>query len=568
MSIQEERDRLLQKEWRKEFIPQLGKKPWITAYINSFQDALNCKHVYMGFIPNRNIDAALESYNWDVHSFEFRPYYEVEHDYESKRTDIRYGRFGFPKFEIEPFVVERSFHGLRKQMIEVSEEYRMFHDLYFDKPSASFLKFDDAGTEIPVIKFSQNLVEARRKEIRQFLSAKNMSLVIYFEQMNASIYTLADLRISETWKEIRLDNCLYEFGVNDCRDLGIDNFVSRSWVNGKKIIKGLPLEQCGIWPFEQKNEHKHEEFIIGIDENDQPIICTPVGISHSAGKEIIDSGDKRLMATYLTPVFFKRSVLNKYYGEPSKYSDEDGNISCGDLWSLRIDNNHPEYVIALLGDLGRSLPAKEQAYWKSYNVPPDGGLSRTAQGRWIDAEWTDAEDSALRFKQAYEGLSRFWKQRFGWHLFKPLEKPDTHHFKMLHRPATNEPAELNEIAVSLSKLLPEAINDSELLSLIKSAYPPSKRSFPNKTFAVLKEYLALKQFDDSNNHVDYLEKVQMLRAVVAAHRTDNKPDAYNQVRKFFELDTKTIIQVADDIFTTLTDFLDSLREHFCPDESD
>ena len=60
----------------------------------------------------------------------------------------------------------------------------------------------------------------------------------------------------------------------------------------------------------------------------------------------------------------------------------------------------------------------------------------------------------------------------------------------------------------------------------------------------------------------------MLRAVVAAHRTDIKPEAYNQIRQFFELDTKSTIQVADDIFTTLTDFLDSLREHFCPDESD
>ena len=95
------------------------------------------------------------------------------------------------------------------------------------------------------------------------------------------------------------------------------------------------------------------------------------------------------LPTYLTQVFFRRLVLDKYRSEPSKYRVDDGHISCGDLWSLRIDNNHSDYVIVLLGDLGR-LAVNEQAYWNSHNKSPDGGLSRAAQGRWIDAEWTDA----------------------------------------------------------------------------------------------------------------------------------------------------------------------------------
>ena len=42
---------------------------------------------------------------------------------------------------------------------------------------------------------------------------------------------------------------------------------------------------------------------------------------------------------------------------------------------------------------------------------------------------------------------------------------------------------------------------------------------------------------------------------------------YQKAVKFFSLDTKSTVQVADDIFTTLTAFLDSLRAHFCPDET-
>ena len=128
--------------------------------------------------------------------------------------------------------------------------------------------------------------------------------------------------------------------------------------------------------------------------------------------------------------------------------------------------------------------------------------------------------------------------------------------------------ELNEAAVSLSKLLSEAINDRRLLNVIKAAHPDSTRSLPKKKIPVLREYLILSQYDDTLNHVSYLEKLQLLRSASASHRTDNMPDAYRQVCEFFEMDVKNPIQVADDIFTTLTAFLDSLRAHFCPDESD
>jgi hypothetical protein len=35
---------------------------------------------------------------------------------------------------------------------------------------------------------------------------------------------------------------------------------------------------------------------------------------------------------YLTPVFFRAEVLEKYYADPGKYSVEDGSLRCGRLW--------------------------------------------------------------------------------------------------------------------------------------------------------------------------------------------------------------------------------------------
>jgi hypothetical protein len=53
-------------------------------------------------------------------------------------------------------------------------------------------------------------------------------------------------------------------------------------------------------------------------------------------------------------------VLTKYYAHPERYSVEDGFLRCQGLWGLKLDNNHHEYIIVFLGDLGRDLPSDEQ----------------------------------------------------------------------------------------------------------------------------------------------------------------------------------------------------------------
>ena len=561
MTDNNELDFLLQKEWREKKIPELGTEPWIRVYQHSKLEGQSRLHIDSGIVPNEYVKQALSSHSWGSHVGFFAPSYEAITDDDSEQTTLKYYRFGDDD-GFEPLVIVRSFDGLKANTIEILEEFRLFHNLYFDSTNATYVRFDDSGDEIEVVRVADNFVDVKRREIRQFLTARSMSLVVYFDRMWFSNLAMEEVDKKLQDSKIKEDTFIYDFSVRKWDYFVDKDYRSCSRIIGKKIIKELPLEKSGLWPFEDKIEREYEDFIIGVNENDEPRYYT------SDPDKLADFyGKNRHAPNFLTSVFFRREVLTKYYNEPSKYKVEDRVLRCGSKWMLQLDNNHGDYVIVFLGDLGGGLPHKEQTYWKSYNVPPDGHMSSTYFRQSICAEFVDPEDSALRFQLAFERLSEAWHKKFGWHLFRPLQKLDEHHFKTLRRPLNNEHTELNEIAVSLSKLLPEAIEESELLNLIKSANPRSKRSFPNKTFAVLREYLALAQYDDSRNHVDYLEKVQMLRAVVAAHRTDIKPEAYNQVRQFFELDTKSTIQVADDIFTTLTDFLDSLREHFCPDDS-
>ena len=324
----------------------------------------------------------------------------------------------------------------------------------------------------------------------------------------------------------------------------------------KKIIRGFPPEKSGLYPFEQAARKQYEEFIICVDEDDRHVYYTsdPDKLANHFGANL-DAPQ------YVTPVFFERKVLQKYYNEPSKYVVDDGHLFCGNTWSLRMDNSHDSYVIAFLGDLGRDLPSKEQAHWKLHNVPPDGHVSDTYIKRSFLGEFTEPEDRAILFTDAYERLCDRWQKQFSWPLFLQLLPEDAHHFNTLRRPTTPELAELDEIVLSLTKLLVDSINVKDLRRNIHDFNSTDSNGNAKPGISVLAEYLSAQGYDDSANYIDYLRRVQSLRSSGAAHRKGKK---YEKAAEFFSLDSKSTVQVADGILNTLTEFLDSLRETLLP----
>ncbi len=71
------------------------------------------------------------------------------------------------------------------------------------------------------------------------------------------------------------------------------------------------------------------------------------------------------------------------------------------MWGIRIDNNNPDYVCVFLGDLGRDLPEKDQIYWKSYNIPPEGEISETYFRRSFLGQFADPSSEDLIFKHKF-----------------------------------------------------------------------------------------------------------------------------------------------------------------------
>ena len=353
MANQNEADLLLQKEWREKVIPELGRKPnelWIPAYQDSDDNTVSLG-INSVLIPKENVEQLLQTPDWGHHVHYFGTgLYRRFGD-----SAPVYHRFVGSELGIEPLVILRRFHGLKPDTLEVSEEFRLYHNLYDDRQNSKLVRFDAGGNEVDVVKYADDLVQVSRKELRQFLAAREMSLAVFVDRRYHA-GRIVDVPEQDRASQHRHEHFVYQINTFDHRKLTDGTHETYSRLLGKTTVGGLPREKCGIWPYDEEPISELEEFIIGVDENEDDILAYSSPYSYGAASTELDLPSDYKVPDYLTPVFFDRRVLNKYRDEPSKFSVRDGYLSCGSKWGLQIDNNSPDYVIVWLGDLGRDLP--------------------------------------------------------------------------------------------------------------------------------------------------------------------------------------------------------------------
>ena len=415
-------------------------------------------------------------------------------------------------------------------------------------------------------------MQVSRKELRQFLAARDMSLAVFFDRRYHAGHII---EVSEEKRKssLRRDLFVYRFDAFHHRRLNNGKPETYSRLLGKKVIGGLPREKCGIWPYNEEPIGELGKFKIGVDDNEDDILAYSSPYSYGAASTDLNLPDGYHIPDYCTFVFFERGLLDKYFNEPSRFKVEDGLLRCGTTWVLQIDNNNPDYVIALLGDLGRDLPHTEHKHWQQHNVAPHGGMSESHFRSQFPSTVEEAldpgepEDSSLLFKRKFPRFVDTWHQKHSWHLFKPLKDADAHHCTKLRRPLNKELTEFHEIMLSLSVIMQDRIDKTELGKHIPDFEPKNADKAKKGNIPVLGEYLESQGFPDSEHYVEYLRMLQVLRSNCGKVHPRNEK-ACQKAERFFSLDSKSTTQVADDIFTTLTEFLDSLREHFCPDDTD
>ena len=518
----------------------------LTVY-QVYADEYSKHYIYCALIPSAHIEAALTDSTWDLEFSQCMPSGMVSH--KGTEEEHKYLRYGVDN-GVEPLIYDRNFHRLRDDYREISEEFRLFHDLYHDRKTDQYIKIDKNGNEDIVAVVEPNHIRIRLKEIRQFLAIKEMHLAIQFIFSESSTHSLEELGFTaeDNDEQDELMRWMQRYGDLD----GIGNCNAFSRLVGKRLIEPLPKAKSGFWPFTEVSEQKYVSFIIDANENGDEITYTS---NPDELKTPADPGNIRGVAeeapSYLTLVHFRKKVLEKYYREPSKYTIEDSILRCGSLWSVYIDNHHDDRVCAWLGDLGRDLPYSEQKHWHQYNIPPTRGVSKTYFARQIRARFANSDRPEHTFKQRYEDLQKTSQIHLGWQWLLPLRTADAYHLQSLRIPSTDEQQDFDRSVLSLAKILIDSLNEKSLRKLI----PYEKQeAFKDKSgIALLEAGLHLNDLEGSDIHTDFLRKLQNLRSSGSAHR---KGKSYSKIAKHFDIENQSLRQVFADILNSASDVLD------------
>jgi hypothetical protein len=379
------------------------------------------------------------------------------------------------------------------------------------------------------------------------LAIKEMHLAIFFDCREYSQHLLQDLSISSKSTDVKNKLLSYNLAYGDSG--GISGWKCFSRLCGKKLIPGFSKENSCFWGFAKEEPKKYVDFIRGIDKNGKEILYSsnPSGLSNSYFDKNPTTPD------YLTPVFFKKEVLDKYYQQPNKYSVEDGYLRCSGLWGVQIDNHHRDKVIVWLGDLGRDLPYQDQLHWRSYNIPPLGGVSETFFKRQILAQFADTDQPDLVFKHKYENFQVASQKKLGWYLFRPLSVEDSHFFDSLRIPANSDQKTFDEIILALAKVLVDSLNEKQLNALI----PKKDHKNIKGGILILEQVLLECEIKEYEQHIAFLRDLQSLRSSSAAHR---KGKEYQKIIRKIGIDNTPLSKVCEKIFVQAIYLLDFLSD--------
>lgn len=548
MSLDTDKRRLSQVQTLQHMQRDMKWHEMITVY-QAYTEGNSKHYVYCVLIPSAHIEKALSVSTWDMEFSQDIPSGMVSN--KGGREVRQYLRYGVDN-GVESLIIGRSFHGLRDRgdYREISEEFRLFHNLYHDRKTDQYIKIDEDGNEEIVAVVEPNRVRIRLEEIRQFLAIKEMHLAIQFIFSETSTQSLEALgfTVGDEDKQDNLMRWMQRYGDLD----GINNCRAFSRLVGKRLVEPLPKAKSGFWPFAEVSEERYASFIIDVNENGDEIIHTsnPDELKTPADPGNIRGVDEEA-PNYLTPVHFRKKVLDKYYHEPSKYIVEDSILRCGGLWSVYIDNHHDDIVCAWLGDLGRDLPFSEQEHWRQFNISPTGGVSKTYFARQLGAQFTDSDRPEHIFKQRYDDLQKASQTHLGWQWLLPLHTADAHHLQSLRIPATDEQRDFDAMVLSLTKILIDSLNEKSLKKLIPFE---KQEAFKGKRgIALLEAALHLNNLEGTDTHIDFLRKLQDLRSSGSAHR---KGRTYSKIAAYFDVENQSLRHIFADILNSASDTLD------------
>lgn len=545
-----ELDDLLRQTRMQERFRQNGRGPWTVVY-SSWRDETSNGAQFAAFSGPSRSKPALADAGWEFHIGDGLPGFSQS--YSNGEAETHYHRFGGHD-GLEPLVIVQEHYGALPEMLpQLAEEFRHYHNLWVSPDGTRLIKLKDDGSQYVAAEVTRDKVRVRTNLLKQFQAGRQLDLLLFID----SVQFVPDLPDPDEFDYDAIDEEIEE------PDARVSFVAQRRTLGGGKgpfsrllgtlVIAAPDQRHAGVWPFDEDEPEHFPDFIIGEDENG-------LEIRHSCDPELLANyfGKNPHAPHYLTPVFFRREALQRYYEEPEKYSVTDGYLSCASLWGVRIDNDHPDHVMAFLGDLGRDLPASERDHWRSRNIPPTSSMSETNLRRSFlnQPSWPEAPD--LRFKHRYERLCADWTNSLGWTIFREPVVADFHVLKRLRIPLNESQPEFEGQVLNLAKVLVDSLNETELGARLATKVKDEKG------VSKFKRWLEQEGYPTVEADIAVLQKVQRLRSRAAAHRKGSDYEKFLTA----ELGDEGLVWGFARLLVGSIEVLDHLRQFFLYAEED
>lgn len=535
------------------FVKEMNKR-----FITEGWIVLNSPSMACALVSDDALPRCLESYQWDLQWSDARPY--VSEYFDGSRPQLSKDKRG-----LFPFIYQRDPKGDHGYVVELIEHFRLLYDLRLVEKNTNeseYVQVDECGDDISIIKINKTLVQVSVKYLFEYMALRELNLLVFFDYMNFSPKTYADLGIRFTENRIeRGDNyCLNYSNVAHPEGYG----KSGGWLMGKIAIRYNREDIKHLW---SPTDEKFEEFIYKCDER---------------GNELFSTCDEDQLSNLffekpgaplsLTPIFFNKEVLDKYYANPNKYSVNDGGI-IGPTWSMPIDNDRKDNrIVVLLYELGR-IPHKEQLHWKQFNIAPPAhnGVSETAWRRWFEGRFCDSKESPeLVLKGKLDSFSKKWYEKFGWYLFKPLNPKDEFYLTSLHcLTVRDNDKDFESQILALTKIFIDSLNNKELRqhinetnkSVVDYVSKSGKDSLSDLSgsISLFEAYSIDKGIHDKDIFV-FLRNIQNLRSMDIAHRKTSNDIDRQPIVHYFKLDTLCGQDALNAIFAHFVLLLEKLEK--------
>ncbi|MBQ6741380.1 MAG: hypothetical protein IJR04_02170 [Bacteroidales bacterium] len=524
---------------------------WITLFEN---------RVFAVMVSDEVLDTAMKDDSWELNAANARPYIN-----EDKNTAWGYSRYY--NEGVEPVVVVQEEKCHHKQSVRLCEEMILFYDLRVvtkNDGNYDYVMVDEVGDDVLVARYEAGTLVALVKYIKEFIAVKGMNLLVQFDENHYDSQSLISKGLVPLDFTVYCDNdSVFGYALNDTHG-NVPGWSSFAWIRGKVCFRHNDLDIKLLW---NCHEEGYEDFIVGMDENGDEIKST------CEEKKLPNAFTWDGEGVYtLTPVFFKREVLEKFYNDTVKYTVQDGYIT-GPEWGAHADTDRCDnYTVLTLVDLGR-MPYKEQQYWRRFNVvPPKGAkLSDTTLQRWFDGQPSDTKNAPdFIFKHVYTSLNKVWESHYGWPLFKPLADGDKYHFESLHvMTCRDNDNEFYGLLQSLTLLVVDSLNEGEIWKNVDQNNADFLAFLNEKGITDLSKLAGIKKFElflvcqgmRNDDLISLWRDIQDLRSTNVAHRKSSKPDVKQKaLLSRFGLDKQSQQEVFSQILIKVVEKMIWLKE--------